>query len=290
MGRSSLKLKDYAELIRIEHTLFSLPFAYSGAVLVRIPTLKEVILIFTALFGIRSYSLIINNLVDAEIDKANPRTANRPIPSGRVSKGEALGLAAASLAIYFISAYLLNKYAFILSPIFPILATVYPFLKRYVPIAHFWLGAILGGAVIGGAIAVSGDAPNLISALLRVPWTYVVAVSAWVASFDALYAILDIDFDRSMGLHSLPADFGIKRAIRIAEITALIFAIAIVYSVSLYKLNILGSSMSAAGLFLHSKLFGMAEVNPEEAARRSLNTSLIVGLLVGGAPLTKLIP
>jgi len=154
-----LKLKDYAELIRIEHTLFSLPFAYSGALLVRMPTPKEAFLIFTALFGIRSFALIVNNVVDAEIDKLNPRTANRPIPSGRVSKGEAEVLALISLAIYFISAYLLNFYALILSPIFPVLVTIYPYLKRKLPIAHFWLGTILGSAVIGGAIAVSGDAP-----------------------------------------------------------------------------------------------------------------------------------
>ncbi len=278
-------LKDYAELIRVEHTLFSLPFAYSGAVLVRWPTPKEALLIFTALFGIRSFSLIINNLVDAEIDKLNPRTAKRPIPSGRVSKGEAVALAIVSLAIYFASAYLLNFYALILSPIFPIMAFVYPYLKRYVPFAHLWLGAILGGAVVGGAIAVSGDAPSLISALMRVPWPYVIAVSSWVASFDSLYAIMDVDFDRKHGLHSLPADLGVERAIKVAEALGALFVIMSVWSVDLYNLGLVGAALTALGDFLHAKLFGEAEVDPTRAARDSLGVSLRVGLLVGGAPL-----
>ncbi len=284
------KLKAYARLIRIEHTLFSLPFAYSGAFLVKIPTPRQAFLIFTALFGIRSFSLIVNNIVDREIDAKNPRTAKRPIPSGEVSLREAWALAFLSLLLYFASAYLLNWYAFILSPIFPIMAYVYPYIKRRYPFAHFWLGAILGGAVVGGAIAVSGDAPSLIAALERVPWAYAVGVSLWVASFDILYAILDVDFDRREGLHSVPADLGVERAIKISMACALAFAFLVTWSIKLYSLNALSALLTAAGTFLLAQLYGIAKLDPLEAAKRSLNTNLIVGLLVGCAPLFKPLP
>ena len=280
-----MKFKDFVELIRIEHTLFSLPFAYSGALLVKVPTPYQAVLIFTALFGIRSFALIVNNVVDAEIDKLNPRTAKRPIPSGRVTKREAWLLALLSLLIYFVSAYLLNWYAFVLSPIFPIMAYVYPYIKRYIPVAHFWLGSILGGAVVGGAIAVSGDAPSLLQALLRVPWPYAVAVAFWVASFDALYAVMDVEFDKKHSLHSIPADLGIERGLKVAEASALLFVALSVWSVDLYSLGLVGALMTAMGIFLHSELFGKAKVDPLGAAKESLNTSIAVGLLVGGAPL-----
>jgi len=285
-----LKLKDYAELIRIEHTFFSLPFAYSGAVLVRVPSLKEVILIFTALFGIRSFALIINNIVDREIDAKNPRTAARPIPSGRVSLKEAYVLAIISLVVYFVSAYLLNFYAFILSPIFPILAYIYPYIKRKYPFAHFWLGVILGGAVVGGAIAVSGDAPSLLDALARVPWVYVFAVASWVASFDILYAVLDVKFDTEHGLHSVPADFGVKNAVTVSKVLALIFGFLIVWSVKLYKLNSISSILISLGLFKLYKLYGIAEIDVVKAAKMSLDENIKVGLLVGLATLFKLVP
>ena len=286
MGR----LKAYAGLIRVEHTLFSLPFAYSGAVLVKPPTLKQAILIFTALFGIRSFSLIINNIVDREIDAKNPRTAKRPIPSGQVSLKEAWALAILGLALYFLSAYLLNWYAFVLSPIFPIMAWIYPYIKRKLPIAHFWLGLILGGAVVGGAIAVSGDARSLVEALTRVPWAYVFAVSLWVASFDILYAILDVEFDKKEGLHSVPADFGVGAALKVSEACALAFSWLSTWSVKLYELNGLSALLTAAGVFLLASLYGLAQRDPVEAAKRSLNTNLVVGLLVGTAPIFKLLP
>ena len=277
-------------LIRIEHTLFSLPFAYSGAVLVRVPTPKEALLIFTALFGIRGFALIVNNIVDKDIDAKNPRTAKRPIPSGEVSVREAWALAFLFLILYFVSAYFLNVYALMLSPIFPIMAYVYPYIKRKLPIAHFWLGGVLGGAVVGGAIAVSGDAPSLLAALARVPWVYVAAVACWVSSFDVLYAVLDVDFDRKEGLHSLPADFGVERALKVSEACAISFGWLIIWSVKLYALNVLSSIAISLGLFTLAKLYGLAERDVVEAAKRSLDTNVLVGVLVGGAPLLKLVP
>ncbi|ABU81640.1 4-hydroxybenzoate polyprenyltransferase, putative [Ignicoccus hospitalis KIN4/I] len=256
----------------------------------RPPTLKEAVLVFTALFGIRSFALAVNNIVDMEIDAKNPRTAKRPLPSGRVSVREAWALALVSLFIYFVSAYLLNVYALLLSPIFPIMAYVYPYIKRKYPIAHFWLGSVLGGAVVGGAIAVSGDAPSLLHALLSVPWAYVAAVACWVASFDVLYAVLDVEFDRKEGLHSLPADFGVERALRVSKACALAFAWLAIWSVKLYSLNAASAALTAAGLALLFELFGEARKDVVGAARRSLDVNILVGLAVGGAPLLKLLP
>ncbi|ALU12034.1 prenyltransferase [Ignicoccus islandicus DSM 13165] len=252
--------------------------------------MKEFILILTALFGIRAYSLIINNLLDINIDRANPRTANRPLPSGCVSVIEAITLGILSLILYFISAALLNYYALLLSPIFPILSTIYPLLKRCCPIAHFWLGAILGSSVIGGSIAVSGDAPTLIDALGRVPWIYVISVWLWVASFDSIYAIEDIEFDRKYGLHSVPADYGIEKTKAIVEFSSLIFSALMIWSMKVYSLNVFSSLLMAYGLGTYWKLIGMLELDPYEAASKSLNVNVKVGVALGVAPLLKLLP
>ncbi len=270
-------LRKYAELIRIEHTIFSLPFAYSGAFLVRPPTLREAILIFTALFGLRTFSLAVNNIVDMEIDRRNPRTANRPLPSGRVSKREAWGVAVLGLIIYEVSSYLLNKWAFLLSPIFPIMAYIYPYLKRFTPVTHLWLGSILGGAAFGGAVAVLGDCKTIYEVLAHVPWLYVVALASWVAGFDMLYAILDVDFDRKEGLHSFPADFGVDKTLKASLFLHGITSICMVYTAP--------SALSALGILLLGRLHGVAYVDPIKAAQLTLNENIKVGLLLGLAPI-----
>ncbi len=270
-------LKKYAELIRIEHTLFSLPFAYSGAFLVRPPTPREALLIFTALFGLRTFSLTVNNIIDAEIDRKNPRTASRPIPSGKVSKREAWVIAIVGLVIYEISSYLLNKWAFLLSPIFPIMAFIYPYLKRFTPITHFWLGTILGGAAFGGAVAVLGNCESLYEVLTHIPWLYVIALAAWVSGFDMLYAILDVEFDKREGLHSFPADFGIEKTLKVSLLLHAITSICVVYTAP--------SALSALGALLLGRLHGIAYIDPIKAGKLSLNENIKIGLLLGLAPI-----
>ena len=274
-----MKIKEYLKLIRIEHTIFSLPFAYSGAILVRVPTLREAVLIFTALFGLRTFSLIVNNIVDAEIDKLNPRTANRPIPSGRIGKEEAWVVAFLGLVIYELSSYLLNVWAFILSPIFPIMAFIYPYLKRFTPMTHFWLGAILGGAAFGGAVAVLGYCKSLTEVLQAIPWLYVLALATWVAGFDMLYAMLDVEFDRKVGLHSFPADFGEAIALRTSFFFFYFTSLSLIYTAP--------SLLTAVGILLLGRLHGVAILDKTEAGRRSLDESIKIGILFGLAPIMK---
>ncbi len=217
-----MKLRTYLDFVKIEHTLFALPFAYVGALLSgKQLDARVLILIFTAFTGLRTAAMTFNRIIDREIDARNPRTAMRHIPAGIISVREAYAIAIAALIVYFISAALLNKTALLLSPIPPLIAYIYPWLKRYTCLSHYVLGLNLALAPLGGFVAAtdsidflgSGKAVLLLSA----------GVMFWVAGFDIIYALQDIEFDRMEGLHSLPAHFGERIALTISKINHAIF-------------------------------------------------------------------
>ena len=216
-------LKDYFDFIKIEHTLFALPFAYLGAILAsggKIP-LEKFVLITTAFTGLRTAAMSFNRIIDREIDALNPRTRNRHIPAGIISVGEAYAIAAFALAVYFISAYLLNWLAFVLSPIPAIVAYIYPYLKRFSCLSHYVLGLNLSFAPMGGWIAITGSFNIFGDAAL--PFLIGVAVMFWVAGFDIIYALQDLDFDRKYGLHSIPAHFGVRAAKIVSTLNHVVF-------------------------------------------------------------------
>ncbi len=217
-----MKLRTYLDFVKIEHTLFALPFAYVGALLSgKQLDARVLILIFTAFTGLRTAAMSFNRIIDREIDARNPRTAMRHIPAGIISVREAYAIAIAALIVYFISAALLNKTALLLSPIPPLIAYIYPWLKRYTCLSHYVLGLNLALAPLGGFVAAtdsidflgSGKAVLLLS----------VGVMFWVAGFDIIYALQDIEFDRMEGLHSVPAHFGERIALVISKINHAIF-------------------------------------------------------------------
>ena len=192
-----------ASLVRIEHTVFALPFAYVGAFLAvgAWPGLADMAWVTVAMVGARTLAMSLNRLVDAEVDARNPRTATRELPSGALSRGQVLGLCAASLAVFLVAVAQLDPVVRWLWPIPVAMFVVYPYLKRVTWLCHLWLGACLGLAPVGAALAVSGKATWEL-------WAIGAAVALWVAGFDLFYSLFDLEHDRAEGLHSWAVRFG----------------------------------------------------------------------------------
>jgi 4-hydroxybenzoate polyprenyltransferase len=209
-----------ASLVRIEHTVFALPFAYVGAFLAvdGWPGLANVVWVTVAMVGARTLAMALNRLVDAELDERNPRTATRELPSGALTRGQVLGLCAAALAVFLVAISQLDPVVRFLWPIPVAMFVVYPYLKRFTWLCHFWLGACLALAPIGAWLAVSGTAP-------WEAWAIGAAVLLWVAGFDLFYSLFDLEHDRREGLHSWAVRFGeqgVFRGARVLHIGAVV--------------------------------------------------------------------
>jgi 4-hydroxybenzoate polyprenyltransferase len=197
----------YARLVKIEHTVFALPFAYVGALLaVRgVPSAHDLFWITLAMVGARSLAMALNRLIDAEIDAVNPRTAGREIPSGALRVSAVVAFCVAALALFLFSVWQLEPLVRWLWPI-PIAGfVVYPYLKRVTWLCHVWLGAVDGLAPLGAWAAIKGSLPWQ-------AWVLGAAVAAWVAGFDCFYALFDVDVDREQRLHSVAVRFGERGA------------------------------------------------------------------------------
>jgi 4-hydroxybenzoate polyprenyltransferase len=192
-----------ASLVRIEHTVFALPFAYVGAFLAvdSWPGLANMVWVTVAMVGARTLAMSLNRLVDAELDARNPRTASRELPSGALSRTQVLALSVASLAVFLLAVSQLDPVVRWLWPIPVAMFVIYPYLKRVTWLCHVWLGACLALAPIGAWLAVSGEAP-------WEAWAIGGAVLLWVAGFDLFYSLFDLEHDRAEGLHSWAVRFG----------------------------------------------------------------------------------
>lgn len=192
-----------ASLVRIEHTVFALPFAYVGAFLAAEawPGLAEMFWVTVAMTGARTLAMALNRLVDAELDSRNPRTALRELPSGTLTQFHVVALSAVALAVFLVAVFQLDPVVRWLWPIPVALFFVYPYLKRFTWVCHLWLGACLGLAPVGAWLAVSGSAS-------WEAWAIGGAVGLWVAGFDLFYSLYDLEHDRLEGLHSWAVRFG----------------------------------------------------------------------------------
>jgi 4-hydroxybenzoate polyprenyltransferase len=194
----------YARLVKIEHTVFALPFAYVGAFLAvgAVPSGHDLLWITVAMAGARSLAMALNRLVDAELDARNPRTATRELVTGALSRASVVAFCAGSLALFLVAVWQLDPLVRWLWPI-PVLAfVVYPYLKRFTWLCHLWLGVADGLAPVGAWAAIRGD-------LGWQAWALGAAVTFWVAGFDLFYALFDLDVDRREGLHSWATRFGV---------------------------------------------------------------------------------
>lgn len=213
-GRSLLaQLGVVLEMIKIEHTLFALPFALIGMLLAARgwPAWRTVGWIAVAMVGARSAAMGWNRLVDRRIDAANPRTAGRALPAGLVAPGFVAAFVAASAALLVLAAWRLNPLALLLSPVALAVLLGYSYTKRFTWASHLVLGLALAGAPLGAWIAVRGD-------VAPAPLALAGAVLLWVAGFDILYALQDLDFDRRTGLFSVPARFGVRGALWLSAV------------------------------------------------------------------------
>jgi 4-hydroxybenzoate polyprenyltransferase len=228
------RLKITLEMIKIEHTLFALPFAFLGATLAarEIPAqpasfwIWKLFWITIAMIGARSAAMTFNRIADREIDAANPRTAARALPSGLLDLKFAVVFAIVSSALFLLAASQLNRLTLILSPIALGSVLLYSYTKRFTALSHLILGWCLAIAPAGAWIAIQGK-------LTAVPLLLSLSVMLWTAGFDILYACQDYDFDRTAGLYSIPRRFGISGALWIARaIHALMFCVLVVFFIS----------------------------------------------------------
>lgn len=210
-------------MIKIEHTVFALPFALSGMLLAipTLPTFHTVFFTVLAFAGARSAAMTLNRLIDAQIDARNPRTSMRSIPAGRINQAQALAFTVVSFAVMLFAASKLPPICLWLSPIAIFWLSFYSFTKRFTWMCHMVLGIALGGAALGGWVASSGTLEGV------APWLLATAVATWVAGFDLIYACQDIEIDRKEKLYSVPARFGIKAALDWSVILHLVTCICL---------------------------------------------------------------
>ena len=251
------KIKVLLELVKFEHSVFALPYAYIGAVygaasvsfavpaiyptpapqptqwvtLANWPTWAALLWVTVAMVAARAVAFVINRAVDKEIDARNPRTAGRAIPAGHIKAWELWLFAVFMLAAYLHAVWQLAPVTHWLWPIPLAMFLVYPYLKRFTPLAHFWLGICLGLGAVGGWIGVGADPFS------PAPWVLGAAVAIWTAGFDIIYATQDFECDVRDGVHSVPADFGIARGLLVTRIS----------HVAAVALFVLGGVLVAAG-------------------------------------------
>ena len=208
------KLKTTLEMIKFEHTLFALPFAFLGAVMAAngLPTWQQMLWITLAMVGARSAAMTFNRIADREIDAKNPRTANRELPSGKLSVSFAWTFLILSIALFLLASYLLNWLTFALSPIALLSVLGYSYAKRFTTLAHLMLGWALAISPTAAWIAVRGTIDSETPILLSL------FVLMWTSGFDIMYACQDRDFDKRSGLYSIPARYGIARSLWMARI------------------------------------------------------------------------
>jgi 4-hydroxybenzoate polyprenyltransferase len=195
--------RRFASLVKFEHTIFALPFAYVGAFLAvdGVPGAHDLLWVTVAMVGARSLAMGLNRLIDAGIDARNPRTAGRELPAGVLSVAQVLVFCLLSLAVFLIAVYQLDPLVRWLWPIPVAGFVIYPYLKRFTWLSHLWLGAVDGLAPVGAWVAITGELP-------LEAWLLGGAVATWVAGFDLFYSLLDVEIDRRERLHSWATRFG----------------------------------------------------------------------------------
>ncbi len=240
------KLKIILETIKFSHTIFALPFAFIGAILAErgVPSGYKILWILIAMVGARSGAMATNRLFDYKFDKENPRTKNWPLIKGEITFGFLIIFTIISYGLFVFAAYMLNHLCFILS--FPVIfiLTFYSLTKRFTEFSHLFLGFAISLAPVGAWIAVKGS-------LNWQPFLISIAVMFWIAGFDIFYALQDMEFDKKVGLHSIPAKYGIKKSLFIAKIFHTIMFICLIYMIPVFKLGIIFTTgVIITGLFL----------------------------------------
>lgn len=276
------KCKIILEMIKFEHTIFALPFAFMGAVLGNIvvehswPSWSEIFWVTLAMVGARSAAMSLNRLIDRLIDAKNPRTQTRAIPAGLISVSEVLVFIVVSFAVLFFAAFQLNMLAVKLLPFAVFVLVLYSYTKRFTWACHFVLGVAIGFGPLGGWIATTGQVD--VNALLLFA-----SVVLWTAGFDIIYACQDADFDAKEGLYSVPSRFGIAKALYIARFCHLFTIIGLVTLYVMAQMSIwflVGVLISTAILIYEHSLVKPTDLSKLDVAFFTMNGVLSVIMFV----------
>ncbi len=265
-------------MIKWEHSVLTLPFGLTGAVLAArgIPNLHTSVWIVVALVAARSAAMAFNRLVDADIDAENPRTKIRALPAGKLSKQFVLGFVVVTSAILIFAAWELNPLAFYLSPVALAIVFFYSFTKRFTRWAHVVLGLAMGIAPAAAWIAVRGSFDARILLLTG-------AVVFWGAGFDILYSCQDVEFDRGVEVYSVPKAFGIRNSLVIARVFHVITVVLLTGMVVAFGLGTIamaGVAIVAILLIYEHSLVKHDDLSRVNAAFFTMNGFISMGFLV----------
>ncbi|HIE27619.1 TPA: 4-hydroxybenzoate octaprenyltransferase [Candidatus Poribacteria bacterium] len=272
------KIGIILEMIKFEHTIFALPYAVMSAFLASNgwPNLLKILWILVAMVGARSCAMAFNRIADMKYDKINPRTSNRALPAGLIKMSAVWIFTITSALIFIFAAYMLNRLAFVLSPLALLVILVYSYSKRFTTLTHLWLGLSLAIAPVGAWIAIKGE-------FAFVPLLLGLAVMLWTAGFDIIYACQDKEFDEKFGIYSIPKRFGIKRALQISSAMHLITVLVLLSLPLLSELRYI--YLSGVGLVSILLVYEHAIVKPNDLSRVNLafftlNGMVSLGLMV----------
>jgi 4-hydroxybenzoate polyprenyltransferase len=271
--------RRFVSLVKFEHTVFALPFAFVGATLSvgDLPSAATLGWVTLAMVGARSLAMALNRLIDAGIDAGNPHTSFRKIPAGLLSRPQVIAFCVAALLVFLIAVWQLDPLVRWLWPI-PVAAFVlYPYTKRFTWLCHLALGLSTGLAPLGGWLAVTGDADPA-------PFMLWIAVALWIGGFDVIYATGDIDFDRREGLYSLPSRFGIGPALmvtRVCHLLAVALLVAVGVRLGLGPAYYLGLALVAALLGYENSIVSADDLSRVNVAFFTLNGVISVVFLTG---------
>jgi 4-hydroxybenzoate polyprenyltransferase len=280
------RLRTYASFVRFSHSVFALPFALAGALLaaeqlkgsaplsvwIAAHGVRPLLWILVAMVSARSAAMGFNRLVDASIDALNPRTANREIPRGAMTRREAALFVVVSSALFVFAASRLNGVCFALSPVALAIVFWYSLAKRYTSWTQLFLGLAMAVAPVGGWLAVGGRGGWQ-------PWLLALAIGTWVGGFDVLYACQDLEFDRGHGLRSIPVRFGVAASLaisRVMHVVAIACLLALAFVTPLGGVYLVGVAVVAALLVYEQSLVHADDLSQ---VKRAFDLNGYVGIL-----------
>jgi 4-hydroxybenzoate polyprenyltransferase len=274
----STRIKVFLEMIKFAHTIFALPFAFTGAVLAArgLPSLYQTFWIVMAMVGARTAAMGLNRIIDAEIDAKNPRTENRAIPAGLIGKGTVLLFVILATLLMFYAAHRLNPLCLYLSPLILFFLVLYSYCKRFTALSHFVLGICISFAPLGAWIAIQGKV-GLPAVLLAG------SVVFWLAGFDTLYALQDLEFDRAHGLHSIPVRLGVTGSLwaaRIFHVIMLGLLAALYLTMGLGVFYLIGVGITAALIFYEHWLLRNGDLKKLDIAFFNMNIYISITIFI----------
>ncbi|MGD0844054.1 MAG: 4-hydroxybenzoate octaprenyltransferase [Geobacteraceae bacterium] len=272
------RIKIFLEMIKFAHTVFALPFAFTGAFLAArgLPTFYQTFWIVMAMVGARTAAMGLNRIIDAEIDAKNPRTSNRAIPAGLIGKGTVFFFVFLGLLLMFYAAHRLNPLCLYLAPLILFFLVLYSYCKRFTALSHIVLGICIAFAPLGAWVAIQGKV-GLPAVLLAG------GVVFWLAGFDTLYALQDLEFDRSHGLHSIPVRLGVTGSLWVARIFHLImmgFLAALYATMNLGPFYLTGLGITAALIFYEHWLLRNGDLKKLDMAFFNMNGYISITICV----------